>query len=97
MASKLQKKLVDLIKQFPILARKVEGNASTALGYPDIEILLKGGMVIFAEVKEPGDTIKSNQRIRIAQIKELGFPVYIVDSEEVIEEIVEFIRTWCAS
>ncbi len=41
-------------------------------GYPDL-MLLKDGLTIFVEVKESNDTLKPLQKVRIDELKKLGF------------------------
>jgi Holliday junction resolvase len=44
-------------------------------GYPDL-IALKNGKAIFIECKEGNDTLKPLQKIRIDELKKLGFEAF---------------------
>lgn len=44
-------------------------------GYPDL-LLLKDGQAIWIEVKEKTDTLKPLQKLRIAELRQLGFDAY---------------------
>ena len=50
-------------------------------GVPDRLVLFKGGKVAFCEVKAPGEKPRPLQNHRIEQLQDLGFRVYVVDSE----------------
>ena len=56
-------------------------------GVPDRLLLFSGGRLAFCEVKAPGQRPRPLQLRRIAQLRTLGFRVYVVDSEEKIGEI----------
>ena len=47
----------------------------------------------FAEVKAPGKKPRLLQEVRIAQLRGLGFKVYVVDGEEKIGEMIHEIQT----
>ncbi len=53
-------------------------------GVPDRLILLPEGRVAFAELKAPGKTLRPLQRMRKAQLEQLGFQVFVIDSTEQI-------------
>lgn len=56
-------------------------------GVPDRICLLPGGKIIFVEVKAPGKRARPIQ-VKIHRIlKDLGFQVLVIDSEEQINEI----------
>ena len=61
-------------------------------GMPDRLILYRGGKAAFCEVKAPGKGPRALQIYRMEQLKGLGFPVYVVDSEEEIPEVLEEIQ-----
>lgn len=48
-------------------------------GFPDL-MLLKDGMASFVEVKRPGGKPRPLQQYRIAQLRDAGFRVDVVDS-----------------
>lgn len=53
-------------------------------GVPDRLLLLMGGKVAFVEVKAPGEKPRPLQLHRIAQLRKLGFRVYVLDDVEQI-------------
>ncbi len=78
------------------LVREVERRGGKALkftppgwaGAPDRLVLLPGGRVAFVEVKAPGKKPRPLQRKRAEELQALGFPVYVVDSQEAIERFI---------
>lgn len=62
-------------------------------GVPDRIILLPGGHVIFAELKQPGKVERERQRYVQSVLRRLGFDVFsAVDSDERIDDVVEKCR-----
>lgn len=57
-------------------------------GLPDRLILLPGGRVLFAEIKTTGAKITPVQATIHAKLRTLGFVVVVVDSYQVIEQII---------
>lgn len=62
-------------------------------GLPDRLCLLPGGRVFFAEIKTTGEKPNKNQNLIIAKLRSLGFPVYVIDNSEYLNEIIE---TWAS-
>ena len=58
-------------------------------GMPDRLVLLPGGKCGFVEVKAPGKKPRALQRVRHEMLKGLGFKVYVLDTKEQIEEIID--------
>lgn len=58
-----------------------------ASGVPD-RIILMSGRCIFAEIKRPGGKLRALQRFRKRQLEKLDCPVWVIDSEEKIEEFI---------
>ena len=54
-------------------------------GVPDRLLLFPGGKIAFCEVKAPGQKPRPLQEHRIAQLRALGFKVYVVDSVDQIQ------------
>ena len=48
-------------------------------GAPDRIILLPEGRIFFVEVKAPGEVPRPLQVRRHKQLKEMGFPVFVID------------------
>ena len=61
-------------------------------GVPDRLVLIPDGKVGFVEVKAPGKKPRPLQVRRISQIRGLGFPVFVVDGMEQIEEVLQKIK-----
>lgn len=61
-------------------------------GVPDRLILIAYGRIAFVEVKAPGKKPRPIQLVRIKQIRNLGFKVFILDDEEKIPAIIEEIK-----
>ena len=57
-------------------------------GMPDRMVLLPGGHVGFAEVKAPGRKPRPLQLRRHAQLRALGFKVYVLDDPKQIPGII---------
>jgi len=55
-------------------------------GLPDRLILLPGGRAAFAEVKTTGEKPKPRQVYIIKLLLKLGFPVFVIDSEETLQK-----------
>ena len=63
-------------------------------GVPDRIILLKGGVVAFAETKRPGQRERQRQAFVQRILRRLGFPVFSsVDSWQKVDDVL----CWCAA
>lgn len=58
-------------------------------GVPDRIILLPCGHIAFAELKAPGKLPRPLQLRRKAQLEQLGFKVFIIDSKEQIGGVLD--------
>ncbi|MDD3034094.1 MAG: VRR-NUC domain-containing protein [Bacteroidales bacterium] len=58
-------------------------------GMPDRLLLLSHGKFAFVEVKAPGEKPRPLQLARHRLLSRLGFRVYVLDSEEQIETIIQ--------
>ncbi len=82
----MEQKLISAVSRSGGLALKfVSPNLN---GVPDRLLLFHDGQMAFAEVKAPGKKPRPLQEHRIAQLRALGFRVYVVDSEEKIGEMI---------
>lgn len=61
-------------------------------GMPDRIVLLRGGKLGFVEVKAPGKHPRPLQTARHRMLQKLGFNVYVIDSAEQIEGVINDIR-----
>ena len=57
-------------------------NSQSMTGIPDRIILMKNGTVAFVEVKQKGKKPRPLQELRMKQLRQLGFKVYILDEKE---------------
>lgn len=55
-------------------------------GVPD-RLCLRGGRVVFVEVKAPGKKPRPLQQRRMKQLREQGFTCLVIDSMHQIEEV----------
>lgn len=60
-------------------------------GVPDRLILLPGARVYFAETKDRGKTPRPRQRYVHDRLRELGFTVFVPDSKEAVDDMVQAI------
>ena len=63
-------------------------------GMPDRTVLLPGGKIGFVEVKAPGRKPRILQVRRHRQLRNLGFPVFILDDPEQILDIIGEVEKW---
>ena len=64
-------------------------NSQSMTGIPDRIILMKNGTVGFVEVKQKGKKPRPLQKLRMKQLRRLGFKVYTLDEKEKIGEILD--------
>lgn len=64
------------------------GNA----GVPDRLVLLPTGRVVFVELKAPGKQPTPLQLRQQRRIRDLGFPVLVLDSKEGVDEFIKGVR-----
>ena len=57
-------------------------------GVPD-RVCLMGGRIVFVEVKAPGESPRPIQQRRIAQLRDLGFTVMVIDTLAGIEGVAD--------
>ena len=62
-------------------------------GLPDRLILMPGGRMAFVEVKAPGEKPRPLQVYMHAQLRILGFDVYVIDCRQQIPEVLYGIQT----
>lgn len=61
-------------------------------GMPDRLVLLPDGMCAFVELKAPGKHPRPLHTARHKMLQKLGFKVYVIDSAEQIEGVINDIR-----
>lgn len=62
---------------------------SSVSGVPDRLLLFPFGAGVFVELKKEGEKPRKLQQVQIRKIRELGFPVRVIDSEQGIRELME--------
>ncbi len=86
----IEMKLIRAVRRSGGLALKfVSPNVN---GVPDRLLLFMGGKVAFAEVKAPGEKPRPLQVHRMKQLRELGFRVYVIDSADQIQNLLDEIN-----
>lgn len=88
--SELEKKFCGLVKQAGGKAYKFVSPGSA--GVPDRIVVLPGAKIGFVELKRPGGQLRELQRVRCAELENLGCYTAVVDSEERAEEVISEIR-----
>lgn len=81
------------------LRKEVEARGGKALkllsqlhrGLPDRLILLPGGWTIFVEIKTTGKKPTELQRHCHGQLRQMDFPVFVVDSEITLKAVLEVV------
>lgn len=86
----IERKLVRAAKSKGGLA--VKFTSPGFAGMPDRLLLLPRGKLAFVEVKAPGKTPRALQLKRHGMLRQLGFKVFILDSTEQIEAILEEVK-----
>ena len=61
-------------------------------GLPDRMILCNGGYVCFAEIKTTGKKPTAIQKFIHERLNKLGFTVFIVDTKESMNEVLEHVK-----
>lgn len=61
-------------------------------GMPDRLVLMPGGRIFFVELKAPGKQPRPLQLHRHDQLRALGFEVYVIDSLQQIQELLDEIH-----
>lgn len=86
----IERYLITQVSMIGGLAMKFSSFIS--IGYPDRMILLDGAKVCWAEIKTTGKKPTTLQRIRHESLKAFGFKVYVVDSIESVDEMINEIK-----
>ncbi|NWO20170.1 MULTISPECIES: VRR-NUC domain-containing protein [Leptotrichia] len=79
------------------LVRKIKNKKGTAYkftspgnsGVPDRICMLPNGKIFFVELKSPGKKPRALQVNQIRKITNLGQRVYVVDSKEMVDRVLE--------
>ncbi len=87
----LEKKLVEEIKKLGGKALKFSSMTDTS--YPDRLVMLPGEIVGWVELKSTGKKQTKLQKLRSDELHEMGFDVFVVDSFEYLERVVNYFRS----
>ena len=82
----VERKLVNAVWESGGLALKFVSPGFN--GVPDRLLLFPGGRLAFCEVKAPGENPRPLQLRRIAQLRTLGFRVFVIDDVEQIGGVI---------
>lgn len=88
----IEKKLVKAVKAVGGICPKLVSPGMD--GMPDRIVLLPGAHLGFVEVKAPGQKPRALQLRRHKQLRQLGFPVFILDDQDQIAGIIKEVSTW---
>lgn len=86
----IERKLREEVKKRGGLAVKLFSPSFT--GLPDRLILTQGGKASFAEIKTTGKKPSPRQRIVLGTLRQLGFKVEVIDSEESLTDFLEGLK-----
>lgn len=87
----IEKKLTQAVKHMGGICPKFVSPSFD--GMPDRIVLLPKGRMAFVEVKAPGERPRPLQLSRHKLLRRLGFPVYVLDTEEQIGGILDEIQS----
>lgn len=87
----IEQKLVSEVKKRGGICPKFTSPGTN--GMPDRLILLPGGKLAFAELKAPGEKPRPLQVSRHEMLRRLDFRVYVIDSTDCINDILNEIES----
>lgn len=86
----IEQKLVARVKREGGLCPKFVSPGSD--GWPDRLVLMPGGKIAFVELKAPQGKLRPIQVRRHAQLRDLGFLVYVINDPAQIPEALELLK-----
>ena len=86
----IEQKLVARVKREGGLCPKFVSPGSD--GWPDRLVLMPGGKIAFVELKAPQGKLRPIQVQRHAQLRDLGFLVYVINDPAQIPEALEVLK-----
>lgn len=86
----IEQKLVARVKREGGLCPKFVSPGSD--GWPDRLVLMPGGKIAFVELKATGEKPRPLQLQRHAQLRDLGFSVFVVDDPAQIPEVLGLLQ-----
>ena len=63
-------------------------------GVPDRCLAFPGGLMVFVELKAPGEKPRKQQEYRMQQLRNRGFIVKVIDDRSGVDQLIEEVRTW---
>ncbi|WP_294610912.1 VRR-NUC domain-containing protein [uncultured Bacteroides sp.] len=87
----IERYLADSVKELGGVCLKYSNPGM--VGYPDRICLLPNGVTVWVELKSKGEQLKAIQKVRIKQMTEIEHTVYVCDSKEAIDEVLEPYKT----
>ena len=86
----IEQKLVARVKREGGLCPKFVSPGSD--GWPDRLVLMPGGKMAFVELKAPQGRLRPIQIQRHAQLRDLGFPVFVINEPVQIHDVLELLK-----
>lgn len=86
----IEQKLVKYVTDLGGWALKLSSPGTS--GLPDRLLLMPGGIAAFVEVKAPGKKPRALQQVQMRRLKQLGFPVIVLDDSEQIGQTIDVLR-----
>ena len=83
---KIEQKFKEIMESMGWKALKL--NCPGFAGMPDRIVLKGNGQIFFAEIKAPGKKPRPLQEERIMMLRDMGYPVYVVDSVEYAKAVL---------
>lgn len=81
---RLEPRFRDRVKEMGGECRKFHSTFDP--GWPDRDVLMPGRKFYFAEIKSEGKSLTKLQKVKVRRARALGFPVFLIDSEESLRE-----------
>lgn len=79
-------------KMFVAAVKKKGGMTLKLTGYqgiPDRLVLMPHGDMMFVELKQQGKKPRRRQDVMAEKLRELGYKVWIIDNQDVIDQVLE--------
>ena len=89
-----ERHLTDEVKKAGGLCLKF--SSMTETGYPDRIVLFPGGLIAFVELKSKGKKPTRLQDLRHEQLREMGFPVYVIDHQDKVADMLNELSDYYA-
>jgi len=86
----IERQLREKVKKLGGMAIKITSPSFT--GLPDRMILMPEGQIYFIETKSTGDKPRKRQLYVHKQLRNLGFEVFVIDSQKELDEFYETIE-----